>query len=177
MDIRADRSRVGSKKNGCGTEMAPIVAENNVPAMFSKAIEAELVGRGFVLGTGSARLLVELQKFYNDFKSGFWSGTAVAELLMNVQVKDSRGNILFARIVTGNGSLPRIQLTSGENAKVALEEALKDGLANLFNDRDCIDAIFKAAGAAPLQVSRQLPTIQLDPAANSNAALSVNEPL
>jgi uncharacterized lipoprotein YajG len=65
------KDRVSVKKNAHGVEMAPIVAENNVAVLTTKAIETELNNRGFVLGDGAARLLVELQKFYNDFKSGF----------------------------------------------------------------------------------------------------------
>ena len=146
-DIRSDKTRVSSKKNAYGMEMAAIIAENNVPQTLSNAIQTELVNRGFVIGNGPARLLVDLQKYYNDFKTGFWSGTAVAELLMSVQVKDPDANIVFAKLVTGDGSLPGIQLASGENAKVALESALSDGIAKLFNDKSYIDALFRAARA------------------------------
>lgn len=149
LDVRKTRGRVSSKKNSYGMEMAAIIAENNVADTIAKAIEMELINRGFVLATGSVRLLVELQKFYNDFKAGFWSGTATAEVIMNIQVKNSDGNILFSKLVAGEGNLPGIHLASGENAKIALDEALKDAVSNLFNDRAFIDSLFKASRAQP----------------------------
>lgn len=43
--------------------------------------------------------------------------------------------------------MPGIQLASGENAKIALDEALKDAVSKLFNDGTFIDALFKASTA------------------------------
>ena len=144
-DLRKMKDRVSVKKNGYGMEMAPIVADNSVTALITKAIETELVNRGFVLGAGAARLVVELQNFYNDFKSGFWSGMAEAQVVMNTQVKNSSGNILFSKLVVGNGNYPGVQLASGENAKVSLEQALSDAISNLFADSSLLTAIMQAA--------------------------------
>src|SRR5437763_12439384 len=43
-----------------------------------------LRNRGFEVGKGSVSVKAELQKFYNDFKTGFFSGDAVAEVVINV---------------------------------------------------------------------------------------------
>jgi hypothetical protein len=78
---------------------------------------------------------------------------------MNTQVKNSSGNILFSKLVVGNGSLPGIQLASGENAKVALEQALTDAISNLFADQSLFTAIIEAArspGSQPLSGTSEL---------------------
>jgi uncharacterized lipoprotein YajG len=147
-DVRKMKDRVSVKKNGYGMEMAPTVAENRVSALVTKALESELIGRGFILRERSARLFVELQKFYNDFKIGFWSGTAEAEVVINTQVKTTEGEIVYSKLVVGSGQVPGIQLMTGENAKVALERALADAIAQLFSDNGLIGAIFKASSRA-----------------------------
>jgi len=86
----------------------------------------------------------ELSKFYSDFKIGFWSGSAVAEVTMNVQVKKADGSIGFSRLVTGEGVKENLQLASGSNAKVALDAALKDAVGKLFGDTAFVDALLKA---------------------------------
>lgn len=148
-DIRGMKDRVSVKKNGYGMEMAPIVSESSIPVLLTKTIESELVARGFALGEGSVRLFVELQKFYNDFKTGFWSGSAAAELIINTQVKTRSGEIVYSKLAVGNGNVPSIQSMTGENAKTALEDALTDGMSKLFSDRTMLDAIVKASRAKP----------------------------
>jgi uncharacterized lipoprotein len=144
LDVRAVRDKVSVKKNGYGMEMAPIVAKEDVAKTVATAIEAELTNRGFATAPGSVKVFVELQKFYNDFKSGFWSGTAAAELIMNIQIKKPRGTIVYSKLLAGEGSIPGIQLASGENAQSALDAALKDAVTKLFDDSSFIKALFAA---------------------------------
>src|SRR5437763_5405171 len=94
-----------------------------------------LRNRGFEVGKGSVSVKAELQKFYNDFKTGFFSGDAVAEVVINVQVQKSDGSVRFVKVVSGEGKEPNIQLSSGTNAKAALERALSDAISKLFNDQ------------------------------------------
>lgn len=54
VDQRQDKSKVSSKKNGFGMEMAPILATEDVAVTVRKAIEQELRTRGFQLGTDTA---------------------------------------------------------------------------------------------------------------------------
>lgn len=54
--------------------MAVIVTENKVSDVVANAIVAELRSRGFQIGQGHVIVNAELQKFYNDFKVGFFSG-------------------------------------------------------------------------------------------------------
>lgn len=143
-DDRAIKNKVSCKKNGYGMEMAAIIADDNVSNVIRSAIELELDNRGFPVKTNGVPVLISLSKFYSDFKIGFWSGTAVAEITMEVQVKDTKGNYIFSRLITGEGTEPNCQLASGSNAKLALDAALQDAVGRLFKDKAFIEALFKA---------------------------------
>ncbi len=143
-DVRAIRDKVSNKINSYGMDMAPIIAQNDVPDTLKKAIEAELSNRGFELADGSVLVLAELNKYYNSFKTGFWSGRAVAEVVMNVQVKKPDKSILYSKMITGENT-HTVQLASGKNAKIVLDAALKDAISKLFNDTSFLDSLFKAS--------------------------------
>lgn len=144
-DDRAIKDKVSCKKNGYGMEMAAIVADDNVTNVIRSAIELELESRGFPVKTNGVPILINLSKYYSDFKIGFWSGTAAAEVTMEVQVKDTKGNYMFSKLLTGEGTEPNCQLASGSNAKLALDAALQDAVDRLFKDKAFIEALFKAA--------------------------------
>lgn len=142
-DNRAVKDKVSAKKNPYGMEMAAIIAKEDVADTLKRAIEAELANRGFRLSSGGVAVAAELSKFYNDFKTGFWSGSADAEVTMNVQIKRADGSIGYAKLISGIGRLESIQLMLGSNAKLALDAALKDAVAKLFNDRAFINALLR----------------------------------
>ena len=144
VDIRSKKDRVSSKKNGYGMEMAAIVAENDVADVVANAIVAELRSRGFEIGQGHVIVNAELQKFYNDFKVGFFSGDAEAEVVINTRVQGADKTVRFAKVVAGESKEPNIQLSSGENAKLALDRALADAIARLFSDPAFVDALITA---------------------------------
>ncbi len=144
-DVRSDhRDRVSVKKNGFGMEMAAIRADSDVAQLLKGSIETELRARGFRVGEGTAQTKVDLLTFYNDFKVGFFSGDAVAEVSFNVQVLGDGGAILYSKPVSSTGKNPNILLASGSNAKTALENGLQTAVANLMSDADFINAVLKA---------------------------------
>lgn len=143
-DVRAVKDKVSVKKNGYGMEMAAIIAKEDVAEILKSAIGVELNARGFRLDGGGVALVAELSKFYSDFKTGFWSGKAIAELTMNVQIRKRDGTIGFSKLVNGGGGKERIQLATGSNAKVALDAALRDAVSQLFADSEFIEALLKA---------------------------------
>ncbi len=144
-DARKVKDKVSCKKNSYGMEMAPIIAQNDAAETVKNAIETELKNRGFNLTEGSVSVSAELNKYYNDFKTGFWSGRAVAELVMNVQVKKPDSSIIFSKMIAGESTISNLQLASGKNAKIALNGALKDAISKLFDDPSFIDSIFRAS--------------------------------
>lgn len=144
-DQREVRDMVGRKINGWGSETAAIISTNDVVELFQNAIGSELEMRGFARGQG---VLVsgDLSKFYNRFKTGFWAGDSIAEVVMNIQVKSGDGALLFNKNIVAEGLEPNIQVAAGHNAKASLEQALAKAIEQLFQDPGFVPAIFKAAG-------------------------------
>lgn len=139
------KDRVGSKKNGYGMEMAAIVPNNDVAKTFADAISHELEGVGFKLGPNGKTVKVELVRFYNDFKMGFFAGDAVADGLVTVQVLTPKGDIIYSRSYEGGAIEPNIQLASGSNAQAALVKAMADIVAKVVQDKDLHAALLKNA--------------------------------
>ncbi|MGZ8920661.1 MAG: YajG family lipoprotein [Limisphaerales bacterium] len=145
-DSRAIKDRVSSKKNGYGMEMAPIIATNDVATLFREALEVELEQLGFQKGAG-ANLVCDITRFYNDFKVGFWAGDAAADAMVNIQVKDNKGPIIFTKSYASEGRKENIQLAGGNNARVALEAALNEIVRKAIADPDLIAALLKGGSA------------------------------
>lgn len=153
VDQRQDKSKVSSKKNGFGMETAPILATEDVAITVRRAIEQELRTRGFQLGSDTALIQIasDLTRFYNDHKTGFFAGDAVADLNMSVTVKSKKGDLLYTRQVIAQGIEANTQLMTGENAKLALNRALENGMKSLFEDQAFLTALVNSS--APKLVS------------------------
>jgi uncharacterized lipoprotein len=128
------RDRVSSKKNGFGMEMAPIVPTNDIVQTVRAAVAQELKAEGFVIGPGGLELAIEVIKFYNDFKNGFFAGDAVAEVTLNVKVLRPDRSVAYAKLYTAEGKEENIQLASGENARLALIRALRSAVDKVVGD-------------------------------------------
>ena len=148
-DLRLDRSKVSSKKNGFGMEMAPITATEDVAVTIRKAIETELKARGFQLGSDAAlvKVAADVTRFYNDHKMGFFAGDAVADLNMSVTVKSKSGQLLFLKQIIAQGKEANTQLATGNNARLALDRALENGMKMLFEDQTFLSALLAASGS------------------------------
>lgn len=142
-DGRTMRDKVSYKKNAYGMEMGEIITDNDIIELVSKSIKTELQNRGFMVDGGDVEVNIEMIKFYNDFKSGFFAGDASAEIIMGVQVKQKNGNIPYNKTITGAYIEQNIQLATGSNAKKALDGALKDAIPKLMNDQKFIIALME----------------------------------
>lgn len=153
-DQRQDKGKVSNKKNGFGMEMAPIFATEDVVVTVRRAIEQELQARGFQLSSDAAlvRIAADLTRFYNDHKMGFFAGDAVADLNMLVTVKSQKGEQLYSRQIVAQGIEPNTQLSSGENARLALNRALENGMKSLFEDQAFLSAL--VASSALMSASK-----------------------
>lgn len=147
-DQRQDKSKVSSKKDMYGIELAAITAAEDVATTIRKAIEQELQARGFQLGSDTAHITIatDLTRFYNDLNRGFFLGDAVAELNMGVTVKGQNGTQPYSRQIVAQGIEPNILLASGNNAKIALDRALENGLKLLFEDKAFLSALVVSSG-------------------------------
>jgi len=148
-DQRLDKSKVSSKKNGFGMEMAPITAAEDVAVAVRRAIEKELQARGFQLGSDAAlvKVAADITRFYNDHKMGFFAGDAVADLNLSVTVKSKSGALLYAKQIIAQGKEANTQLATGNNAKLALDRALENGMKMLFEDPAFLSALLAASGS------------------------------
>jgi uncharacterized lipoprotein len=146
-DQRPDKSKVSSKKNGFGMEMAPIVATEDVAITVRRAIQQELTSRGFALGADDAlvNITADITRFYNDHKTGFFAGDAVADLNLAVEVKSKSGEQLFVKQVVAQGVEANTQLMTGNNARIALNQALENGMKLLFEDQAFIAALMASS--------------------------------
>ncbi|GAB6127226.1 YajG family lipoprotein [Humidesulfovibrio idahonensis] len=137
------KDRVGVKKNGYGMEMAAIVPTNDVPKTFADAISSELESVGFKMGPNGKTVKVELVRFYNDFKIGFFAGDSVADGLINVQVMNQKGEVLYSHSYEGGGIEQNIQLATGSNARAALIKAMSDIVSKVVQDKNLQAALLK----------------------------------
>jgi uncharacterized lipoprotein len=142
-DQRPDKSnKVSFKRNGFGMEMAPILANEDVTVTLRRAIEQELQSRGFSIGNEAlVSILADLTRFWNDHKTGFFAGDAVADLNMSIAVKKRNGILLYSRQIQSQGIEPNTQLMTGNNARLALNRAIVNGMKLLFEDQAFIAAL------------------------------------
>ncbi|HYL59722.1 MAG TPA: YajG family lipoprotein [Candidatus Acidoferrales bacterium] len=139
---------VAFKANGYGMEMAEIYVDEDIPGLIKDGIQAELTNRGYQIKPGGLQVDVALGRFRNHFESGFFSGTATADLEMNVTVAQSDNRVVFNKMIVAQGVNPGIQLADGENAKIALNAALQDAIGKIFADPDFIKALTGAGAPA-----------------------------
>ena len=143
VDVRREGKPVGRKKNGKGNETASIYLSNDIIEEVSYALNTELFHRGFSLNEGERLVQVEVQKFYNEFKQGFFGSRGVAELLLAVSVTRSDGTITYSKMIFGIGENDHVWIHSGNNARRGLEGALNDAIKKLFRDKAFLQALTK----------------------------------
>ena len=143
VDQRPDKTKVSSKKNGYGMETAPIVTTEEVTVTIRRAVEEELRARGFQITAeaASVQITADLTRFYNEYKMGFWSVDAIADLNLLVTVKGKDGAVLYTRQIVARGEELANQVMGGENARLALNKALENGMQLLFGDQAFIASL------------------------------------
>jgi len=151
-DNRHVRDRVSNKVNGYGMDMAPIIATNDVLADTRRVISDALERRGFGTSSTDGTMEIEFTRVFARFVVGFWSGTAAAEATANVTVTSRAGAIVFTRSFRGEANNPDILLATGENARIALDQALSRLVEQIVNDRDLVRAL---QGLAPREPARR----------------------
>jgi uncharacterized lipoprotein YajG len=151
-DIRPFKDRVSTKivaKSHPAHDLVPmpepkaIIAKEDVASTVKAAIEAELANRGFQLGEDGVSVILELSKFYNDWKMTLFSASAVAEVTMHVEIKSTDGSLVFSKLILGEGVKDPVFLVGGSSAKEALDLALRDAVSKLISNAEFIDALLK----------------------------------
>lgn len=139
-----NRDKVSVKKNGYGMEMAAIRANQDVPTLVRSAVERELVARGFGIGEGDVVALVEIGRFYADYKTGFWTADNVADIQLNVQVRDTDGRMYYGKGITGMGKVEGVVIMDGGPVKQSLEAGLTDAVGTLMRDEFFLQSLIEA---------------------------------
>jgi uncharacterized lipoprotein YajG len=129
-------------------EMASILSKNSIADLVTKAISDELMHEGFRVGDSSVVVTADIVQFRNDFKTGFWSGDAVGQVTLGVQVKDAAGNIKYSKTIAADGTEPAIQVMGGDNAKAAMERALPAAVSKLLADQAFTKALLTSGSPA-----------------------------
>ncbi len=151
VDMRTTyRDRVGTKKNGYGMEMAAIVPAVDPTVSLTDAFDQELKARGFRIGPGGASVKIELIRFYNDHKVGFFSADAVANVAFNVRVSGPDGKSAFSKFYEGDGTEANNLTVGADNARAALIKAFAAGVNSAVSDPDFIQAVMAAGGPPKL---------------------------
>jgi uncharacterized lipoprotein len=63
---------------------------------------------------------------------------------MSVVVKSKSGGPLYSKQIVAQGKEPNIQLMSGNNARLALDRALENGMSMLFGDQAFLSALISS---------------------------------
>jgi len=63
---------------------------------------------------------------------------------MTVTVAGADRKVIFNKLIVAQGVNPGIQLAGGNNAKIALEAALRDAMAKLFDDSAFLNSLITA---------------------------------
>lgn len=151
IDLRAKQDKeVARKINGFGSEMAPILNDEDPLALVRRAFETELKARGYLLDEGKVPVRVELVAFLHKYNSGFFSGDSEATVTFVTRVKDAEGRELWSD--TSSDSFKHAAgVFTGGNVKQAYEQALPGAVHKLMAKPEFHAAIAKAAAppAAP----------------------------
>lgn len=140
----SNRDRVSTKKNGYGMEMARITASNDVVNEVGQAVQVELASLGFNVGPDGINIAVQTTNFYNDFKTGFWTAEAVAEVAFDLTAKRTDGTLVYSRSYRAVGVNKDVMLMMGEQAAPALSAALRDAVQMVVNDSNLHQALVQA---------------------------------
>ncbi len=142
----SDRNRISAKMNGFGMEMAAIRSTREVPDIVRDALKAEFEERGFHIEAGGRAVTVSIDRFYNQFGVGAFSGSADGDVSLTVTVADAGGAKLYTQSYAGT-SKSSILMANGSNAAEAVAAALNDAIGKMFADPGFIAVITGAAAA------------------------------
>lgn len=151
-DEREEKETVGYIQNSLGMKTAKIFPKEELPVSILRAMQDEMIAKGFVITEGGLKLLVTLDKCYVDYESNLFAAKSVADLQMNIHVLSESGDPLYFKKIKAKGIESPIFLYSGKNATKALNKALKNALSELMLDHYFIGSLI---GETPTEVIAQ----------------------
>jgi len=149
VDARTTNRTVISRKiNGYGMEMAAIRATQNPTELVERVLKQELRSRGFDVGNSGLSVTAKLNEFYNQYEVGFFTGSAVSNVVVHILVGDTVAPS-FDKTFSANQT-DEVVLADGANAKAALEAALGKVVSETIANPDSMnDLVNKADSQTP----------------------------
>ncbi|MCH9630857.1 MAG: hypothetical protein S4CHLAM37_08630 [Chlamydiia bacterium] len=151
-DEREEKETVGYIQNSLGMKTAKIFPKEELSASLLKAMQDEMIAKGFIITEGGLKLLVTIDKCYVDYESNLFAAKSVADLQMNIHVLSEDGDPLYFKKINTKGIQSPIFLYSGKNAAKALNKALKSALSDLTLDQYFISCL---VGETPTEMIAQ----------------------
>jgi uncharacterized lipoprotein YajG len=139
----ANRTVISRKINGYGMEMAAIRATQNPTELVERALRQELQSRGFDVGDSGLSVTAKLNEFYNQYETGFFTGSAVSNVIVQVSVGDTATPV-FEKTFSASQT-DDVVLADGANAKAALEAALRKVVSEIMANRDFMNSLLNQA--------------------------------
>jgi len=145
----ADRSRISTKINGYGMEMAAIRSAQDVSEVVRQAALKEFGQRGFDIEASGLGVTLTINRFYNQYSTGFFAGNADGAANLTVTVTDKSGSKIYENSYSGV-SKKAATLANGSAAAESVAIALNDAFHKMFGDDAFVAVLTKAkAGSAP----------------------------
>jgi len=152
VDARTTNRTVISRKiNGYGMEMAAIRATRNPTELVERALKQELRSRGFDVGNSGLSVTAKLNEFYNQYEVGFFTGSAVSNVVVHILVGDTVAPS-FDKTFSANQT-DEVVLADGANAKAALEAALGKVVSEVMANPDFMNALVNKADSQTPEVT------------------------
>jgi len=152
VDARTTNRTVISRKiNGYGMEMAAIRATQNPTELVERALKQELRSRGFDVGNSGLSVTAKLNEFYNQYEVGFFTGSAVSNVVVHILVGDTVAPS-FDKTFSANQT-DEVVLADGANAKAALEAALGKVVSEVMANPDFMNALVNKADSQTPEVT------------------------
>ena len=144
--------RISTKKNTYGMELARIVAENDVVEVVRGGVERELKAQGYAVGAGGLSITVELQNFYNNYRIGFTSVGAVADVAIGLKVRNATGALIYSQLYDASNTEEAFMGTPSK-AQESLQKALTLTTRKIVEDKALQQALLSTR-AAPAPARR-----------------------
>ncbi len=139
----SNRTVISRKINGYGMEMAAIRSTQNPAELVERALKQELRARGFAVGDAGLAVTATLNEFFNQYEVGLLTGSAVANIKVDVAVGDPNAPT-FEQSFSANKTDDAF-IADGANAKAALEAALGRLISQIMANSNFMDALTKQA--------------------------------
>jgi uncharacterized lipoprotein YajG len=126
-----------------GKPVLRIAAANDIVHLVRSTLEREFKALGFGIGPGGPTVDILLEEFYNRFEQGF-AFSARADVRFRLKVTNAAGVLLYDQFYSGVGTVDAAVFATGSVAKVALEKAFSNAVAQVIADSRLQQALLAA---------------------------------